>query len=131
MIAYADRRPDARTAYALNMQFYHMALETQEWLLGNVNVKPSAGDLDNIWSVLKRIQGPGISDHNRKLDHGGPDRVKSTCKISHGDRPRFQELESGIRAIKNQLVVTRDAREAAKLEAMLGKLEAILVRLEG
>ena len=131
LIAYADRRPDARTAYALNMQFYHMALETQEWLLGNANVKPSAGDLDNIWSVLKRIQGPGISDHNRKLDHGGPDRAKSTCKISHCDRPRFQELESGIRAIKNQLAVTRDAREAAKLEAMLGKLEALLVRLEG
>jgi beta-lactamase regulating signal transducer with metallopeptidase domain len=131
LIAYADRRPDAFTARELNMELYHMALETQEWLLGNINGKPAAGDLDNIWSVLKRVQGPGISDHNRKLDHGGPEPVKKGDMKCQVERPRFQELESGIRAIKNQLAATHDAREAARLEAMLGKLEAILDKLEG
>lgn len=130
LIAYADRRPNAVTEVALNMKFYHLALNAQKWLLDNVNARPAAAELDNIWSIVKRIEGPRKADHRCKLDHGGPPEPAYRCKGMHDSRPRFNELENNIREVKARMSVETDPREAAKLKFMLRKLEALLSTLE-
>ena len=130
LIAYADRRPHAAASTRLDLEFYHMALSAQEWLLKTVALKPAASDLDNIWSVLKRVQGPTKLDHRRKLDHGVPEMVMKSRKDFRDDTRRFQELEANIKSIGPRLAAERDPREAAKLREMLDKLEEILNKLE-
>jgi hypothetical protein len=130
LIAYADRRPNAITEVALNMKFYHLALSAQKWLLDNVNARPTAAELDNIWSIVKRIEGPGRADHRRKLDHGGPPEPDYKCKGKHASRSRFSEIEKNIREVKERMSVETDPREAAKLKFMLRKLESLLSTLE-
>jgi hypothetical protein len=130
LIAYADRRPNAVCEIALNMKFYHLALRAQKWLLDNVNGRPSAAELDNIWTIVKRIEGPSKADHRRKLDHGGPPDPACRCKGLHDSQPRFRELEKNIQEIKARMSVETEPREAARLKLMLCKLESLLQTLE-
>ena len=72
-----------------------MALDTQEWLLDNMTSEPSAWDLDNIWSVLRRTQGPPQMYSMRMFNHGAPEPPERR-KQGKRDRPRFKELEGNI-----------------------------------
>ena len=108
----------------------HEALDAQAWLLEHVTAEPAADELENVQSVLKRVQGSPQSYSRRMLDHGGPGDP-SRGKRGPSDAGRFQELEGNISQVKAKLAVERDPRKAARLEAMLDKLEAILAGLEG
>jgi hypothetical protein len=130
LIAYADRRPTAAPDCPLDLEFYHEALDAQTWLLDHMATEPSAGDLDRVWSVLKRIQSPSNADHVRKLNHGGPEPPGRGGRCKGRDLARFQELEGHIASIEAKLADTEDPEEIARLRAMLSKLEAVLSKLE-
>jgi len=129
LVAYADRRPGAAVGATLDLEFYHVALDAQQWLLDNVKTEPSAAALENIKAVVVAIQSPK-EDHSRKLDHG----CREACPQKHGRASpglsRFQELEANIAAVKAKLAVERDAERVARLQIMLDKLEAILAKLK-
>ena len=131
LVAYADRRPGAASEARLDLEFYHLALDAQEWLLEGEDLKPSEGELDNIWSVLKRVEGPPNLDHRRKLDHGGPGAGPKRRKGSLDESSRFQELETNISALEARLAAETDPVEAVRLREMLRKLEDILKMLKG
>lgn len=128
LIAYADRRPNAMTDTKLIFLFYHMALDAQEWLLENVESKPKRAVLDNVWSVIQRVDGRRSNDHHRKLDHGGLPQPEKLCKEGLS---RFKELEGNIETIRAKLAQETDPREATRLRVKLGKLKSLLDRLEG
>ena len=129
LIAYADRRPGAPDA-GLDFQFCHMALEAQEWLLANMRCTPDARELDNIWSVLKRVEGRPGSFSARMFDRGGPERPGKNKPCGASARSRFQELEGNITDLQAKLAVEQDPQELAKLRVMLSKLEAIMAALQ-
>ncbi len=131
LIAYADRRPDAVTEHLLPLQFCHMALDAQRWLLDNATSEPSRETLDNIWSVLKRVEERPGSYSVRMLDHGAPGEVRDRGKCDRGERSRYQELENNIAVIQAELAAEHNADKIAKLRLMLAKLEALLGELEG
>ena len=112
------------------LRLLHKALDAQQWLLDNMTSEPSPQDLDNIWSVLRRIQGPPHMYSMRMLNHGGPTRARKDAKQGRGDLPRFKELEANIATIQANLAMEKDPKEVAKLRVMLEKLEAILAKLE-
>jgi beta-lactamase regulating signal transducer with metallopeptidase domain len=113
------------------LRLLHEGLDAQKWLLDNMTTEPSAEDLDNIWSVLRRIQGPPNMYSMRMLNHGGPAQSRKGSKCGSGDYSRFHELEGNIASIEAKLAGEKDPKEAAKLQAMLTKLETILANLEG
>jgi hypothetical protein len=126
LIAYADRRPNAAPDARLDLEFYHMALEAQEWLLDNKTSEPNADSLADIWAVVVQLQ-ESRSDHMCKLNHGAPERVR---KCPPSDRTRFQELEGNIATIEARLADETDPDQLAKLKTMLAKLEDLLARLQ-
>jgi beta-lactamase regulating signal transducer with metallopeptidase domain len=130
LIAYADRRACAATEQVLPLEFCHDALDAQEWLLANSTAEPEPRELDQIWSVLRRVQGHPESFSARMFDRCGPEQLNAPRKIFAGGRRQFQELEKGIDAIKDRMAVTQDPARVARLEVLLTKLEAILVRLQ-
>lgn len=129
LIAYADRRPTAPDAQ-LDYEFCHMALEAQEWLLDSVPAKPSSGELDNIWSVLKRVQPRQETFSARMLDRGGPSPAERNRKCGRAPLGRFQELEGNIADVKAKLAEATDAADIARLGQMLSKLQSILGKLQ-
>jgi hypothetical protein len=128
LIAYADRRPTAAPGAILDLEFYHMALDAQEWLLDNKTSEPNADDLADIWAVVVQLQD-SRSGHMRKLNHGAPERVR-VRKCPPSDRTRFQELEGNIATIEARLADETDPDQIAKLKTMLAKLEDLLARLQ-
>jgi hypothetical protein len=62
------------------------------------------------------------------LDHGGPD--EQIGKFCTDKATRFEELEGNISTLKAKLSRVGSLLEAAKLEAMIRELEAILDKLE-
>ena len=126
LIAYADRRPNAAPDARLDLEFYHMALEAQKWLLDNKASEPNADSLADIWAVVVQLQ-ESVSDHKRKLNHGAPERAK---KCPPSDRTRFRELEGNIASIEARLADEADPDQIARLKTMLAKLEDILARLK-
>ena len=131
LIAYADRRPGAAEEPVLALEFCHAALDAQQWLLNDSLSQPRLEELDNIWSVLRRVQEEPHTYSVRMLDHGGPATQSGGKKHAHADRARYQELENNIAALEVKLATEEDPDEIAKLRLMLGKLEALLTRLEG
>jgi len=129
LIAYADRRPTAAQGTELDLEFYHAALDAQQWLLDNVTIEPSAAELENIKAVVGRIENPR-SDHVRKLNWGGPERSRKGHTALPEERHRFAELEANIATLESKLAAETDAKKIVKLQAMLEKLEALLARLE-
>ena len=130
LVAYADRRACATTEHVLPLEFCHAALDAQEWLLANSTSEPNPSELDQIWSVLRRIKGHPTSMAARMFDHGAPKQLDARRKHDRGSRRQFQELEGGISAIKDRLAGTNNPGRIAKLELMLTKLEAILSKLQ-
>ncbi|MBU0755911.1 MAG: M56 family metallopeptidase [Planctomycetes bacterium] len=132
LIAYADRRPSAEQGDDdLDLVYCHEALKAQQWLLDHKKAEPPATELDNIWSILVRTEGPPDLYHHRMLDHGGPESDKpKTCKGCKDQSDLFHELDNNIKGIKTKLDRTSDPIEAAKLDAMLAKLETILEQLK-
>ncbi len=102
----------------------HESLEAQRWLLDNLESEPSRADLDNIWSVLRRVSGSPESYSQRMLNHGAPPSERK-C----GEGGRFQEIEGSIAQIEAQLAVEGDPAHVAKLKTKLTKLETILADL--
>ena len=112
------------------MALLHEALDAQQWLLDNARLEPTVHDLDNLWSIIRRIQGPPGSFSNRMLNHGGPE-PDPTGKARHSaNAGRFQELEANIADVQAKLVQATTPDEIAKLRVMLTKLEAILAGLQ-
>jgi len=130
LIAYADRRDDPLAGARLDLEFYHDALDAQQWLLDNVMVEPDPGDVENALAVVRRMSSPR-SDHVRKLDHGAPVGTDAFTKASSHDRPRFAELEANIATVKAKLANSTRPAETAKFQTMLDKLETILDKLQG
>jgi len=130
LIAYADRRDDALAGARLDLEFYHDALDAQQWLLDHMVIEPDPGDLENALAVVRRMSSPR-SDHVRKLDHGAPVGTGAPTKASIHDRSRFAELEANIAIVQEKLAHSPDATESAKLQTMLEKLETILAKLGG
>ena len=130
LIAYADRRPTAAPGAAIDFEFYHVALDAQQWLLDNVTAKPSADDLANARAIVALSSSPR-SGHARALNHGGPEQAATPAKHDSGDTGRFKELEGSIASLQAKLAIATDAEEIARLQAMLAKLEALLAKLEG
>jgi beta-lactamase regulating signal transducer with metallopeptidase domain len=130
LIAYADRRACAATEHVLPLEFCHAALDAQEWLLANASSDPKPSELDQIWSVLCRIQERPTSYAVRMLDHGGPEQLKGRRKYDPDSHSQFHELEGNIGALKRKLATTSDPDKIAKLTLMLTKLEAILSKLQ-
>jgi len=129
LIAYADRRPTATVGAGLDLEFYHTALDAQQWLLENMASEPDPAELENIKAVLGRIENPR-ADHVRKLNHGGPTRSRKDARQKREELPRFKELEANIATIQANLAIEKNPKEVAKLRGMLEKLEAILAKLE-
>ncbi|MHC4073073.1 MAG: M56 family metallopeptidase [Planctomycetota bacterium] len=130
LVAYADRRACAATEHVLPLEFCHAALDAQEWLLANASSDPKPSELDQIWSVLCRIQERPTSYAVRMFDHGGPEQLKGRRKYDPDSHPQFHELEGNIGALKRQLATTSDPDRIAKLTLMLTKLETILSKLQ-
>jgi hypothetical protein len=130
LVAYADRRACAATEHVLPLEFCHAALDAQEWLLANSTSEPKPSELDQIWSVLRRIQERPNSFAIRMFDHGAPKQFDERRKYDRGSRRQFQELEGNIAAVKGRLASTNNPGRIAKLELMLTKLEAILSKLQ-
>lgn len=130
LVAYADRRNCAAIEHVLPLEFCHAALDAQEWLLANSSSEPKPSELDQIWSVLCRIQERPTSFAVRMFDHGGPEQLKGRSKYDPGSHPPFHELEGNIAAIKERLATTTDPDRIAKLTLMLTKLETILSKLQ-
>ncbi len=130
LIAYADRRACAETDEVLPLEFCHDALDAQQWLLGNATSEPEPKELDQIWSVLCRVQGHPNGFAARMFDRCGPEQLSAPRKVYAGGRKQFQELEGGIDALKDRMATTQDPARIARLETMLTKLEAILARLQ-
>jgi hypothetical protein len=130
LVAYADRRACAATEHVLPLEFCHDALDAQEWLLANSTSEPGSKELDQIWSVLRRVKGHPNSFAARMFDRCGPEELNAPRKIDTGGRRQFQELEGGIAAIKDRLASTNNPSRSAKLKLMLTKLEAILSKLQ-
>ena len=130
LIAYADRRACAATEQMLPLEFCHAALEAQKWLLDHMTSEPSTEALDNIWSILKRVEDRPGSYSARMFDYGGPDPADNGDKCLREGRSRFQELENIIAVLESCLATTRDLGETAKLRLMLTKLEALLGKLK-
>jgi len=129
LVAYADRRPGAPD-WELDYEFCHMALAAQEWLLDNPPAGPSPAELDNIWSVLKRIHPPRESFSARMLDHGGPEPSEQQGKGCGMSRSRFQELDGNIADVEARLAEATDSAEIARLERMLARLQGIMAKLQ-
>jgi hypothetical protein len=130
LIAYADRRASAETESVLPLEFCHDALRAQEWLLAHVTAEPDPSALDNIWSILRRLQSPPGSYSARMLDHGGPVPTQPVRKRTPGGTHPFQELEGSIAALEARLAVAPDDETVVRLERMLTKLETLLARLQ-
>ena len=130
LIAYADRRACAATEHVLPLEFCHAALDAQEWLLAHSTSEPELKELDQIWSVLCRIQGHPTGFAARMFNHGGPEQLKGHRKYDPGSHPQFHELEGNIAAIKERLATASDPEKIAKLTQMLTKLETILSKLQ-
>jgi beta-lactamase regulating signal transducer with metallopeptidase domain len=129
LIAYADRRANATSEQSLVLEFCHKALDAQQWLLDHVTVEPCVGELDNAWSVVRRMESPSGSFSARMFNHGGPViGTRKPCWV--GERSKFQELENQIALIETRLAETTDGAMIAKLQGMLGKLEGILTELQ-
>ena len=131
LVAYADRRACAATEPVLPLEFCHAALDAQEWLLANSKSEPKPSELDQIWSVLRRIQERPTSYAVRMFDHGAPERLDERPKQDRSERRPFQELEGSIDVIKDRLATTTDPDQVARLTLMLTKLETILSKLQG
>ncbi|MCP4246804.1 MAG: M56 family metallopeptidase [bacterium] len=129
LIAYADRRPDAAPGARLDLEFYHLALNVQQWLLDNVATEPSLADLANARAISSQSFDPR-SDHVRKLNHGAPDQHAGRAKLPRTAHARFQELEGQIAAIDAKLAAQPNARQAETLKTMRNKLESLLARLQ-
>lgn len=129
LIAYADRRPTAAPGAPLDFEFYHWALDAQEWLLDNVLAEPDPADLENTKAVVTHVTN-SRSGHVRMLNHGAPDRLRKLCASPDRDAARFGELDANIATVTARLTTETDPREVAKLQLMLDKLEAILDKLE-
>jgi len=130
LVAYADRRACATTEHVLPLEFCHAALDAQEWLLANSTSEPNRSELDQIWSVLRRIQGHPTSLAARMFDRCGPEELNARRKHDRGSRRQFKELEGGIAAIKDRLASTKNPGRIAKLKRMLTKLETLLSKLQ-
>ena len=115
---------------AEGFRLLHEALNAQQWLLDNMLGEPDVGELDNLWSIVRRVEGRPDSYSARYLNHGGVDDRLNCRKGDRAPRARFAELESGIAALEAKLAVETDAKQAEKLRAMVAKLEAILAGLE-
>jgi len=112
------------------MALLHEALDAQQWLLDNARLEPTVQDLDNLWSIIRRVEGPPGSFSSRMLNHGGPE-PDPTGKARHlANAGRFQELEANIAGVQAKLVQATNPDEIAKLQVMLTKLKAILARLQ-
>ncbi len=129
LVAYADRRPTAATEEVLPLEFCHMALGAQKWLVDNMTREPGAEDLENINAVIRRIEGPPNLYHHRMLDHGGPESPRRGKGRAPDELRRFKELEANIAVVEARLADAKDPQEIARLKAMLGKLETILAKL--
>lgn len=129
LIAYADRRASASTEHSLPLEFCHAALDAQIWLLDNQTETPTAGELDQIWSVLCRVRGSANSYSARMFDHGGPELPNSLIKVQ-SERSQFQELENNMAVLKARLMASQDRDEIDRLRTMLSKLETVLSRLQ-
>jgi hypothetical protein len=112
------------------LEFCHASLDAQIWLLNSQTVAPTAGDLDQTWSVLCRVRGSADSYSARMLDHGAPEPSDSLITLKRGDYSQFQELENNIAALKVRLMTVQDREEAGRLGTMLSKLETVLSRLQ-
>lgn len=130
LVAYADRRACATTEHVLPLEFCHAALDAQEWLLANSISEPNPSELDQIWSVLRRVQGHPTGFAARMFDHGAPEQFDGRRKYDRGSRRQFHELEGSIAVIKDRLASTNDPGRIAKLELMLTKLEVIFSKLQ-
>ncbi len=130
LIAYADRRPDAAPGARLDLEFYHLALEAQQWLMDSVTAEPSATDIANIRPIVVLCGEDPRSDHVRKLNHGGPEEPRKARRPRAGAPPRFGELEGSIADLEAKLAAEQDADESARLEAMIAKLRGLLAKLE-
>jgi len=129
LIAYADRRASAATENELPLDFCEAALDAQTWLLTNLTAEPEPSELDNIWSVLRRVQNPPGGYTARMLDHGGP--APSGRKGEARFAPSlFQELEGNVTAVETRLAEADDPADIARLQLMLTKLEDILSKLQ-
>lgn len=112
------------------MALLHEALDAQQWLLDTAAVEPSAGDLDNLHSIIKRVEGPPRMFSNRMLNRGGAETMGKLRAIVSDGSTQFSELESSIAAIQADLAAATEAAEIARLKRMLDKLEAILSDLQ-
>jgi hypothetical protein len=128
LIAYADRRPTAAPGAQLDLEFYHLALNAQKWLLDNVTAKPSATDLANSRAIVAMSHSPRAG-HVRMLNHGAPDRPSKPGSFPPDEGQRYREIEGKIAAIEAKLAATTDPAELARLQTMLDKLETILAKL--
>ena len=129
LVAYADRRTCATTEHVLPLEFCHAALDAQAWLLANMTSEPDWSELDITWSVLRRVQGHPTSISARMLDQGAPEPVDGGRKYDRKSRRLFHELEVGIAVMEDRLANAQDPARIARLESMLAKLEAILLKL--
>ncbi len=130
LIAYADRRPTAAPGAPLDLEFYHWALDAQQWLLDNVLAEPDPADLENTKAVVTHVTN-SRSGHVRMLNHGAPDRLGKRRFPPDRDAARFGELDANIATVTARLATETDPREVAKLQLMLDKLETILGKLGG
>jgi hypothetical protein len=130
LVAYADRRPTAPDEPALDFEFYHIALDVQEWLLDHGALKLDAVGLEDIRTVLCQVSENPRAHHRRMLNHGAPERPSIT-KRHRGKRPRYSELEGNIAAIEAKLAQATSPKAIAVLESKLTKLRTILDKLKG
>jgi hypothetical protein len=130
LVAYADRRPTAEDEPALDFEFYHVALDAQEWLLDRGVLVLDAVGLEDIRTVLCQLDENPRAHHKRMLNHGAPERPS----ITKGHRctgPRYSELEGNIAAIEAKLAQATSPKAIAVLESKLAKLRTILDKLGG
>ena len=123
LIAYADRRPTAGPGAPLDFEFYHLALDAQQWLLDKVTTDPSPAVLANARAIVAMSYNPRAGRVG-KLDHGGPERPGIRNRPSADQRSRFQELEGSIAAIQAKLATEADPVEVTRLQTVLAKLES-------
>jgi len=130
LVAYADRRPSAGDEPALDFEFYHVALDAQEWLLDHGALELDAVGLEDIRTVLCQVDENPRAHHKRMLNHGAPEE-SSITKRHRGMSPRYGELEGNIAAIEAKLAQATSPKAIAVLESKLAKLRTILDKLEG
>jgi hypothetical protein len=130
LVAYADRRPTAVDEPALDFEFYHVALDAQEWLLDRGASELDAVGFEDIRTVLCQLDENPRAHHKRMLNHGAPERPFIT-KEHRGVSARYGELEGNIAAIEAKLAQATSPKAIVVLESKLAKLRAILDKLEG